>query len=102
MVTSTLAGLFAEAAWAGGTAGHATTLRRAGAVVTMGAGAVVGAFLLRIGLAVAVALPALVLLMVGAGMLVRVVRHRRAERAPAAGIRDVGVPGDRSPEAWLS
>ncbi|MGA9747583.1 MAG: YoaK family protein, partial [Nocardioides sp.] len=51
VVTSTLAGLVAEAPWSGGTASGRSTLRRFSAVATMGAGAVAGAFLLRLGIA---------------------------------------------------
>ena len=78
VVTSTLAGLFAEAIWSGNTAGHAATLRRAGAVVTMMGGAVAGAFLLKAtSIALAVAVPAVLLLVVGLVTLARVLRRRR-------------------------
>lgn len=84
VVTSTLAGLFAEGAWSGATAGRAVTLRRAGAVLTMGGGAVTGAFLLRWGIAVPVAVTAGVLLVVTVLMLARVLRRHRRERGEAA------------------
>ena len=77
VVTSTLAGLFAEAVWSGGTASRAATLRRAGAVATMMAGAVVGAFVLKVSLALAVAVPAALLLVVGLVVALRVLRRRR-------------------------
>jgi uncharacterized membrane protein YoaK (UPF0700 family) len=78
VVTSTLAGMAAEAPWTGGSSGGGTTLRRAAAVVAMGGGAVAGAFLLRLGIAVPVALTAVLLVLVGAVGLVRVLRHHRA------------------------
>ncbi|MBC2934640.1 YoaK family protein [Nocardioides sp. zg-1228] len=84
VVTSTLAGLFAEAAWTGGTAGRATTLRRAGAVGTMFGGAVVGAFTLRAGVALPVAISSGLLLVVASTMVVRVVRDRRRDSLDAA------------------
>jgi uncharacterized membrane protein YoaK (UPF0700 family) len=77
VVTSTLAGLFAEGVWSAGTASHAATLRRAGAVTTMMAGAVVGAFVLKVSLALAVAVPAALLLLVGLVVALRVLRRRR-------------------------
>jgi uncharacterized membrane protein YoaK (UPF0700 family) len=78
VVTSTLAGLFAEAVWSGNTAGHAATLRRAGAVVSMMGGAVAGAFLLTAtSIALAVAVPAALLLVVGLVTLTRVLLRRR-------------------------
>jgi hypothetical protein len=78
VVTSTLAGMAAEAPWTGGTSDRRVTLRRAAAVLSMGSGAVAGAFLLRLGIAVPVALTAGLLLLVGLAGLVRVRRHRRA------------------------
>jgi uncharacterized membrane protein YoaK (UPF0700 family) len=78
VVTSTLAGMAAEAPWTGGTSDRRVTLRRAAAVVSMGAGAVAGAFLLRLGIAVPVALTAGLLVLVGLVGLVRVRRHRTA------------------------
>ncbi len=77
VVTSTLAGMAAEAPWTGGSSDRATTFRRAAAVVAMGGGAVAGAFLLRLGIAVPVALTAALLVLVGVIGLVRVRRHRR-------------------------
>ena len=76
-LTAALAGLFAEAVWSGGTASRAATLRRAGAVATMMAGAVVGAFVLKVSLALAVAVPAALLLVVGLVVALRVLRRRR-------------------------
>lgn len=87
VVTSTLAGLFAEAVWSGNTAGHRATLRRAGAVGTMMAGAVVGAFLLKAtGIALAVAVSAALLLVVGLVTLVRVVLRRRRQPVEHDGV----------------
>lgn len=77
VVTSTLAGMAAEAPWTGGTSDRGATLRRAAAVVSMAGGAVAGAFLLRLGIAVPVALTGVLLVLVGTVGLVRVRRHRR-------------------------
>lgn len=78
VVTSTLAGFAAEAPWTGRNADGRSTLRRFGAILTMTAGAVAGAFLLRLGIAVPVAVTALLLLLVGAVSAGRVRRARRA------------------------
>ena len=58
VVTSTLAGLMGENRYTGRKADHALTARRALAVATMGVGAVVGAFIMRISVEVAIAVPA--------------------------------------------
>ena len=84
VITSTLAGMAAEAPWTGNGADGRATLRRAAAVVSMGAGAVAGAFLLRLGIAVPVAVTAALLVGVGFVGLGRVVRHRRRVRLDAA------------------
>lgn len=88
VVTSTLAGMAAEAPWTGGGSDRRTTLRRAAAVLFMGGGAVAGAFLLKLGIAVPVAVTAGLLVAVGTVGLVRVRRQRRREAAaPGPGVR---------------
>lgn len=87
VVTSTIAGFAAEAPWVGRRADGATTLRRLGAVLSMGAGAVAGAFLLRVGVGAAVALSAGLLLLVGTVGLWRAGRIRLAERRRRGGAR---------------
>ena len=88
VVTSTLAGMAAEAPWTGGGSDGRTTLRRAAAVASMGGGAVAGAFLLHLGIAVPVALSAGLLVVVGTVGVVRVVRGRRSERLSSEAEQD--------------
>jgi uncharacterized membrane protein YoaK (UPF0700 family) len=83
VVTSTLAGLAAESPWTGRLADGRVTWRRFSAVLTMGAGAVVGAFMLRFGVAVPVAFTSLILLLVAAVSTGRAVRARRPARVRA-------------------
>lgn len=86
VVTSTLSGLAADHGWAGGTADRSTTRRRLSAVVSMGLGALAGAFLLHWHLAAPVGLSALILTFVALASLVRWRRQRRSRSAaPVSG-----------------
>lgn len=78
VVTSTLAGLAADGPLTGNRTGHGVTGRRLAAVLSMGAGAVAGAFLLRAGIVLPIAVSAAVLLVVTVVSGVRAVRDRRA------------------------
>ena len=77
VVTSTLAGLAADSPLTGNRSGWAASSRRLGAVLSMAAGAVTGAFLLRLGISWPVGLAGVLLLVVA---LVVLVRWRRARR----------------------
>jgi uncharacterized membrane protein YoaK (UPF0700 family) len=93
VVTSTLAGFAADAPWTGGRTDGRSTWRRLAAILTMTAGAVAGAFLLRLGIAVPVGVTALLLLLVGAVALARVWRARRSPVAEEIRPRErVGSP----------
>ena len=81
VVTSTLAGLAADGPWTGDRVDHATTARRLAAVLCMGAGAVLGAFLLRLDVAVAVLAAAVIMLAVGLVQGGRVWLERRRDRS---------------------
>jgi uncharacterized membrane protein YoaK (UPF0700 family) len=75
VVTSTLAGLAADHGAAGATVPRSTTVRRLGAVVAMGSGALTGALLLRWSLPAPVGLSAAILAVVAVRI---VLRWRRA------------------------
>lgn len=81
VVTSTLAGFAAESPWTGRLADGRATWRRLSAVLTMGVGAVVGALLLRLGIAVPVALTGGILLLVGVLCTWRAFSAKRRNRA---------------------
>ena len=83
VVTSTLAGLAADGPWTGNRTGWAApSHRRLAAVLSMGAGAVAGAFLLRLTISVPVALSAAILALVGAVSVWRAARARTREPVP--------------------
>ena len=82
VVTSTIAGLAADGPWTGNRTGWLATHRRLAAVLSMGAGAVAGAFLLRLTIAVPVALSAAILALVGAVSVWRAARARTREPVP--------------------
>ncbi len=80
VVTSTLAGLAADSPLTGDRSGWSVTLRRLGAVLSMACGAVVGAFLLRLGITWPVGLAGTLLLVVGLVTVVRWWRSRSRSR----------------------
>jgi uncharacterized membrane protein YoaK (UPF0700 family) len=82
VVTSTIAGLAADGPWTGNRTGWLATHRRLAAVLSMGAGAVAGAFLLRLTIAVPVALSAAILAIVGVISVWRAARARTREPVP--------------------
>ena len=83
VVTLPLAALAADVAWIRNRAGWHSLGRRGGAVLSVGLGATVSAFLMRTAIAVPVALASLILLLVAAAYIWRAVRDRRTRTDPS-------------------